>query len=63
MAKITRAEAVAFINKQFNKTPAQVVKTKAGAYGYGRVELREVLDAIYGAPTKDTEELRGCSDR
>jgi len=63
-----REEAVAVINKQlegpdisngtrFGKTPVYG-RFKAGQHHYGKQELRELLDFIYGPPTNTSEELK-----
>ena len=47
---ITRAEAVAIINRGLDTA----VKPK-GAWHFGRIEIKELLDAIYGPPDPDNE--------
>jgi hypothetical protein len=54
MAKITRAEAVALIERQLK---AGTTRPKGVQHHYGRQELRELLDAIYGLPGSDAEKI------
>lgn len=57
MSKMTRREATALIEKQLNnETPAD--KEKSG-WHYGKKELRELMDAIYGGvPACDEEKIK-----
>lgn len=59
MATPARSEAVALINRQFEReTPA--ADAKHSKHYYGVQELRELLDFIYGGPPAgDREELVG----
>jgi hypothetical protein len=67
---MTRAEAVALIKKQLDgdthgRRDKQAIKKAAsisGPWHYGKVELRELLDAIYGEATCDEEELVTVAD-
>lgn len=59
-SKINRAEAAALVNRQLEdrglyKQEAIGDDSFECAHHYGRVELRALLDAIYGPPTSDDE--------
>jgi len=54
MTKITRAEAVALIERQLKDG---TTRPKGNQHHYGRQELRELLDAIYGLPNCDAEKI------
>jgi hypothetical protein len=53
----TRTEVVTFINNQLNRHDDPL--DKGGKFHYGRQELRELLDFLYGQPQSPEEELRG----
>lgn len=54
---LTRAQVVKFIDRQINH-PAPKTIGKHGKQHYGKQELKQLLDAIYGAPPKcPAEEL------
>lgn len=49
IALIDREEAFNFIAKQLKgETPAGDYRSKGNQWHYGRMELKELLDAIYG---------------
>lgn len=51
---LTRAEAVRLIEYQLNDTKDS--EAKPNTYHYGRVELRALMDMIYGGPPQSEEE-------
>ena len=51
---ITRADAVKLIETQMHWDGQKT--DKGGRYSYGLVELRELLDAIYGGPPATSDE-------
>ena len=54
VAKISRIEAVKMVNDHLDHG----TRRPKAAHHYGRVEIRELLDAIYGLPNlKKLEEL------
>ncbi|MGB1214842.1 MAG: hypothetical protein ACPG4X_15860 [Pikeienuella sp.] len=64
----TRKEAVEFIQKQFRGGPKLEWPIKpddlepdeeVGAWHYGRIELRQLMDFIYGGPPVDDSEKVG----
>lgn len=58
MALIDRKAAAKMVNHQLS---VQYTKTADGkrcqTWHYGRVELRDLLDAIYGPPNSDDEQI------
>lgn len=57
--KLDRSQAVNLIKRQLNAE-----KPGCSQHHYGRVELRELLDAIYGGPPlNEAEMLNGMSDK
>ena len=58
----TRKEVVELIGRQMDRGPAR--REKPTCWHYGIVELRELLDFIYGGPPEnEDEELRRASWR
>lgn len=57
----TRAEAARFAESQFIFGGAQPRPEKGGFHHYGKQDVRQLLDYIYGRPPKnDAERLSGA---
>ena len=54
---LPRKDAVAFIVGQFDDAGDEVYRLKKDRNHYGLIELRMLLDAIYGGPPEAGEEL------
>lgn len=54
--EITRAEAVLLVKKQMDVVSHKPLGQWKGAVHYGYLELRELLDYLYGGPPKDPSE-------
>ena len=55
--QVTRAEAAALVRRQLSSEHEKVPDDQFSCWHYGKVELRELLDAIYGPPTNKDEEI------
>lgn len=55
MAIISRKEAAALVRRQLSVENDKC--EDIGAWHYGRIELRELLDAIYGPPQNEDEKI------
>ena len=54
---ISRTEAVALINKRLHEHGKdEIVGEPINLYHYGKVELRELMDLLYGGPPTCIEE-------